>query len=70
MHNIFDFTDIGLAPQFLSVNHDGQSRYEITARSPAWGDGSYGDTATVVLNAEQFRKLAETLFSFACTGGA
>jgi hypothetical protein len=29
------------------------------------GDEAYGDTATVVLDAEQFHKLADALFSFA-----
>jgi hypothetical protein len=69
-HNIFAFTDIGLAPQFLSINHNGEGRFEVIARSAPMGDEAYGATAAVVLNAKQLRELAETLFSFACTSGA
>ncbi len=64
-HNIFAFTDAGFAPQFLSVNHDGKGRYEVTVRSAAMGDEAYGAIATVVLDAQQFHKLADVLFSFA-----
>lgn len=69
-HNIFAFTDAGLAPQFLSVNKVDEGRYEIISRSASMGDEAYGATAAVVLNSAQLRKLAETLFSFACTSGA
>lgn len=69
-HNIFAFTDSGLAPQFISINHNGEGRYEVIVRSAPMGDEAYGNTAAAVLNAEQLRKLAETLFSFACTNGA
>ena len=69
-HNIFAFTDAGFAPQFLAVNHDGEGRYEVIVRSAAIGDEAYGNTAIVVLTAAQLRRLAETLFSFACTSGA
>jgi hypothetical protein len=62
-HNIFAFTDVGLAPQFLSINNAGEGRYEITARSAPMGDETYGNTATVVMDAKQLRELAEALFS-------
>jgi hypothetical protein len=70
MHNIFAYTDAGFSPQFVSINHDGEGRYEITVRAAAMGDEAYGDVATAVLDAKQLRNLAETLFSFACTNGA
>lgn len=63
--NIFAYTEPGLAPQFLSINRTGEGRYEVTARSAPMGDEAYGNTATVVLDKEQFHKLADTLFSFA-----
>ena len=69
-HNIFAFTDTGFSPQFLAINKVDEGRYEVIARSAPMGDEAYGNTAVVVLNAAQLRKLAETLFSFACTSGA
>ena len=70
-HNIFAHTDSGiLYPQFLSINLEEDNRISITARSAAWGDGTCGDTATVILTYAELHKLAQTLFSFACTGKA
>jgi hypothetical protein len=64
-HNIFAFTDAGLAPQFISINHNGEGRYDVIVRSAAMGDEDYGNIASVVLDAAQFHKLADALFSFA-----
>ena len=61
-HNIFAFTDAGFAPQFLSVNHDGEGRYEVIARSAPMGDEVYGNTAVAVLNLAQLKDLTKALY--------
>ena len=61
-HNIFAFTDSGLAPQFISINHDGEGRYEVIVRSAAMGDEAYGNTAAAVLNLAQLKDLTKALY--------
>ena len=69
--NIFAHTDPGCNyPQFLSVNLEETGDISITVRSAAWGDGTCGATAAVVLKPEQLYELARTLYSFACTNRA
>lgn len=67
-HNVFAYTAPGVNyPQFISINREENGEVSITVRSAAWGDGTCGDVATAVLSLEEFRNLANQLFSFACT---
>ncbi len=70
-HNVFAYTSPGCNyPQYISVNREENGETSVIVRSAAWGDGTCGNTAAVVLSPEEFTKLARTLFSFACTGNA
>ena len=60
--NVFAYTDLGCNhPQYLSVNREDSGEISITVRAAAWGDGTCGNTATVVLSPEVTHKLAHAL---------
>jgi hypothetical protein len=60
--NIFAHTDPGCNyPQYVSVNREESGEVSLTVRSAAWGDGTCGDTATVVLPPDVLLRLAQDL---------
>lgn len=69
MTNIFAYTAPGLAPEYISINLNDNG---VTLTAMAAGDalGNCGPTVDVKLSHEQLVKLANTLFSFACTNKA
>jgi hypothetical protein len=67
--NIFAYTAPGCNyPEYISINiQDGQ--ITVTARGVAQ-NGECGQTVCVPMSAAEVRKMASTLFGYACTGNA
>lgn len=66
MRNIFAYTAVGVAPEFVSINIDDDGKVNLTARGVGDDGGNTGTTVTVNLTPEILRKMAEQLHSSVC----